>query len=78
MVIILTLPNDVDLTAFINNHPELDIQYEPEIFPGLILHYEDPKFTALLFSSGKISIVGVREIEAISMITNIIQDLIYD
>ena len=42
-------------------------QYEPEIFPGLIFKSIEPKFTALIFSSGKISITGLRNFNSIEM-----------
>lgn len=34
--------------------------YEPEQFPGAILHLEEPKATILIFSSGKCVITGTK------------------
>lgn len=39
---------------------DLDAEYEPEQFPGLIVHIDDPSVTFLLFSSGKFVIQGVN------------------
>jgi len=35
-----------------------NIEYEPEVFPGLVCRISDPKIVFLLFSSGKIIITG--------------------
>jgi len=32
-----------------------NIEYEPEVFPGLFCRISDPKIVFILFSSGKIS-----------------------
>lgn len=34
------------------------VEYEPEVFPGLVCRISDPKIVFLLFSSGKIIITG--------------------
>jgi len=34
------------------------IQYEPEVFPGLVWRISDPKIVFLLFASGKVIITG--------------------
>jgi transcription initiation factor TFIID TATA-box-binding protein len=35
-----------------------NIEYEPEVFPGLVCRISDPKLVFLLFSSGKTIITG--------------------
>lgn len=41
---------------------ELDnVEYEPEQFPGLIFRVAEPKCVALVFTSGKINVVGAKE-----------------
>ncbi len=49
-------------------------QYEPEIFPGLFLRNVNPKFTAILFKSGKFSVTGINEKKQIPQILTIIDD----
>ena len=45
---------------------ELDnVEYEPEQFPGLIFRVKEPKCVALVFTSGKINVVGAKEWEFI-------------
>jgi transcription initiation factor TFIID TATA-box-binding protein len=36
------------------------VEYEPEVFPGLVWRISDQKIVFLLFSSGKIIITGER------------------
>ena len=35
--------------------------YEPDIFPGLIYHMQDPKVCLLIFKSGKLVFVGAKQ-----------------
>lgn len=35
------------------------MQYEPELFPGLIYRMKDPKIVLLIFVSGKVVLTGV-------------------
>ena len=39
--------------------------YEPEMFPGLIFHMQDPKIVLLIFVSGKIVLTGAKKREDI-------------
>jgi transcription initiation factor TFIID TATA-box-binding protein len=41
------------------------VEYEPEVFPGLVFRIPDPKIVFLLFSSGKVIITGGRKMEDI-------------
>jgi len=41
------------------------IEYEPEVFPGLVFRIADPKIVFLLFSSGKVIITGGKNMEDI-------------
>ena len=45
-----------------NNH---NVNYEPEIFPGLIYRMKRPKITLLIFNSGKVVLTGGKKIEEI-------------
>ena len=38
----------------------LSLQYEPELFPGLIYRMKQPKIVLLIFVSGKIVITGAK------------------
>ena len=39
----------------------LSCHYEPEIFPGLTYHMQEPKICLKIFSSGKINFVGAKK-----------------
>jgi transcription initiation factor TFIID TATA-box-binding protein len=44
----------------------MDSIYEPEVFPGIILHVDQPiKCVFLLFSSGKVILTGLKKEEDI-------------
>lgn len=43
-----------------NARKEDKVQYEPEVFPGLVYRMKDPKVTFLVFVSGKIVITGAK------------------
>ena len=40
-----------------------DSKYNPEEFPGLILHFKEPKNAVLLFSSGKLICTGAKNLD---------------
>jgi len=56
IVAVLTLPNKVDLDSLANFE---DVLYEPDQFSGAIKKSITPKFTFLIFASGKVVITGV-------------------
>jgi transcription initiation factor TFIID TATA-box-binding protein len=53
-----------------------EIEYEPEQFPGLVLHLEEPKIAALIFGSGKIVVTGAKSIDDVEMAVAIIIEMI--
>ena len=40
-----------------------EVEYEPEQFPGLVYHLDEPAAAALIFGSGKIVCTGAKSIE---------------
>jgi transcription initiation factor TFIID TATA-box-binding protein len=42
-----------------------DSKYDPEEFPGFILHFNDPKTVVFVFSSGEIICTGAKNIDKI-------------
>lgn len=40
-----------------------NVEYEPEQFPGLVYHLDEPKAAALIFGSGKIVCTGAKSID---------------
>jgi transcription initiation factor TFIID TATA-box-binding protein len=61
---------DVDAGASLDTELDLDaiaiglgfenVEYEPEVFPGLVYRIKDPKVVVLIFRSGKLVITGAK------------------
>ena len=62
MVLTAELGRPVSLNALAAAFPE--IEFEPEQFPGLIVHLPTGKGRVLVFGSGKLVLTGFRSIEA--------------
>jgi len=62
-VVVDTIGHTVQFDKIIASLPDVNIEYEPEQFPGMIIKVDGHSF--LLFSSGKIVLTGVRDIESI-------------
>ncbi len=62
-VVVDTIGHNVQFDKIIASLPDVNIEYEPEQFPGMIIKEDGHSF--LLFSSGKIVLTGVRDIESI-------------
>ena len=54
---------------------EIKISYEPEHFSGLIFRTEIPILSFTFFSSGKVNIVGAKDLEEIKKIKEILGDI---
>lgn len=52
------LKREVDLLNIYEDIAIDDVEYEPENFPGLIIRFQNPKATVMLFTSGKYNIAG--------------------
>jgi len=62
-----------NLSAIVTN-TDLNVEYEPEIFPALILRNIEPPFTGLIFKNGKIIITGLKEETNIKQIFEIVKN----
>jgi len=62
-VVVDTLGSEVQFDKIMTFLQNVDVEYEPEQFPGMIIKEGGHSF--LLFSSGKIILTGVSEIELI-------------
>ncbi len=50
------------------------MEYEPEVFPGLVYRIEDPKSAILIFSSGRLVITGGKTVEDCRRAVNVLMD----
>ena len=58
-----TISDELDLSKLAKKAS--GAEYDPNKFPGLVLHFTEPKSAALVFSSGKIVCTGARSIEQV-------------
>jgi transcription initiation factor TFIID TATA-box-binding protein len=57
------LGKELNLGAIVLGLELEGMEYEPEVFPGLVYRIEDPKSAILIFSSGRLVITGGKTIE---------------
>ena len=50
----------LDLRTVYEDFPGNNLQYDPEVFSALVISYESPKATIMLYSSGKYSLAGAK------------------
>ncbi len=55
-----TLGTELDLDAIAIGLGFENVEYEPEVFPGLVYRIKDPKVVVLIFRSGKLVITGAK------------------
>lgn len=55
-----SLDTELDLDAIAIGLGFENIEYEPEVFPGLVYRIVDPKVVVLIFRSGKLVITGAK------------------
>jgi len=53
-----TLNQKVDLKAIVKGYP--DVEYRPELFPGLVFRLKRPKTATLIFSTGRMVCTGAK------------------
>ncbi len=58
--IVIEIPKKVDLDLIAKNH--VDIEYNPKVFPGLVIKIENGYAKVLIFSNGKIVVTGLKNI----------------
>lgn len=72
IVVASSLEHDIPLEKMAATLP--NTEYNPEQFPGLVLRIDDPRSTALIFSSGKIVCTGTTSlVDVRKSITRIIE-----
>lgn len=70
IVVSLTFNQKIPIDKFINKY--LDVEFEPEQFPGLVYKLQDPKCSFLIFESGKIICTGNRKMDDVDRALKII------
>jgi len=67
---LFTTINLVSIYQQLIDHDVLQVSFNPEQFPGLILKTKEPKISSLVFSSGKLVITGAKS-------TSMVHDAVY-
>ena len=62
----LNIENKINLDKIIQDN--INAEYNPEKFPGLIIRLEEPKATIILFSTGKMVITGLKDVYAVEKV----------
>jgi len=70
MVVSVEFADSIDLNKI--SEKLKDVEYSPEVFPGLTFRIKDPKSTALIFSSGKMNCTGTRSMKDTRKVIDII------
>jgi len=55
-----SISQNLNLLEVYRDFPQSDVQYEPETFPAVVIQYEEPKGTVMLYASGKYSLAGAQ------------------
>jgi len=56
--VVMEITEKIDLIQIARKH--VDVEYNPERFPGLVMRITEPKATFLIFSTGKMVVTGLR------------------
>lgn len=60
LVVTTDLKHDLNLEKIASTLS--NVEYNPEVFPGLVLRIKEPKTSALLFTSGRVVCTGAKDI----------------
>lgn len=58
-----SIGQEVDLSQAFQDFPRGQLRYDPSSFAALVIQYEAPKATIMLYSSGKYSLAGAQSID---------------
>ena len=74
VVVTAAIKQKVDLGSVVKAFPE--VQYRPEVFPGLVYRLKKPKTAILIFSSGKMVCTGAKsKRQAKKAVMKVVDDL---
>jgi transcription initiation factor TFIID TATA-box-binding protein len=76
MVAVYDLSRRVDLRQLIQRSHSKHLDYNPDRFRAVYLKNQDPKFTATIYRSGKIVILGTRSIRALQSAIRIVIEIV--
>ena len=62
--VVMEITEKIDLIQIARKH--VNVEYNPERFPGLVMRITEPKATFLIFSTGKMVVTGLRRADEAS------------
>jgi len=61
--IVFTVDANKELDLYSIERSLPDIEYDPDMFPGVVLRIDEPHLTALIFRSGKMVVTGAKNMQ---------------
>ncbi len=72
--VVVEITEKIDLKQIARKHVE--VEYNPERFPGLVMRIEKPRATILIFSTGKMVVTGLRKAaEAPKVVEKVVKNI---
>lgn len=62
IVVVGRLNRRLDFQRIMKSGAQYSLEYNPKTFPGIIFRNPNPRFVALIFSSGKVCVVGLKDL----------------
>lgn len=79
LVILINTQRKINLNNLIFKHKNnMNFKYNHKTFPGVHYKSVNPKFTGVIFGSGKIILTGIKDVENIQIICSIMEQIIED
>ena len=77
IVFSVKMDREIDINKLLESNSKGIIKYNPKNFPGLIFNNENPKFTAIIFKSGKMNIIGLKNFDEILPTLKLLDQIIF-
>lgn len=58
-----SIGREIDLSQTAQDFPADSVEYNPSSFGAVVIRYDDPKATIMLYSSGKYSLAGAQSVD---------------
>ena len=58
-----SIGREIDLSQTTQDFPQNCVKYDPSSFEAVVIRYENPKATVMLYSSGKYSLAGAQSVD---------------
>jgi TATA-box binding protein (TBP) (component of TFIID and TFIIIB) len=66
----------INLRTILSDHPNVKIEYEPDVYPGLKMKYD--KTSIFIFTTGNVLITGVKTLQEIKEALKYVVDSTYE